>query len=77
MSERIGVYRDLVGKPEGKRPLGRPSRRWEDNIKKDFQEVRWRSMDWIDLVQDRDWWRDLVNAVMNLRVMCHKPGGIS
>jgi len=58
----------LVGKPEGKRPLGRPRRRWEDNIKMDLQEVGCRGMDWIDLAQDRDRWRALVNAVMNIRV---------
>jgi hypothetical protein len=52
----------------GRRPLGRPRRRWEDNIKMDLQEVGWVSMDWIDLVQDRDRWRAVVNAVMNLRV---------
>ena len=57
-----------MGKPEGERPLGRPSRRWEDNIKTDLQEVGWVGMDWIDLAQDRDRWRALVNAVMNLRV---------
>jgi hypothetical protein len=65
MRERTGVYRVLVGKPEGKRPLGRPRRRWEDNIKMDLQEVEW---DWIHVVQDRDRWRALVNAAMNLRV---------
>jgi hypothetical protein len=58
----------LVGKAKGKRPLGRPRRRWEDNIKIDLQEVGWVGMDWIDLAQDRDRWRALVNAVMNLRV---------
>ena len=58
----------LVGKPEGKRPLGRPRRRWEDNIKMDLQEVGCGGMDWIKLAQDRDRWRELVNAVMNLRV---------
>jgi hypothetical protein len=63
-----GMYRVLVGKPEGKRPLGRPRRRWEDNIKMDLQKVGCRGMDWIELVQDRDRWRVLVNAVMNLRV---------
>ena len=68
MWERRGLYRVLVGKPEGKRPLGRPRRRWEDNIKMDLQEVRCWSMDWIELTQDRDKWRALVNAVMNLRV---------
>jgi len=57
-----------VGKPEGKRPLGRPRRRWVDNIKMDLQEVGFRGMDWIELVQNRDRWRALVTAVMNLRV---------
>jgi len=57
-----------VGKPEGKRPLGRPRRRWEDNIRIDFQEVGCGGMDWIELAQDRGRWRALVNAVMNLRV---------
>ena len=66
--ERRGVYRVLVGKPEGKRPLGRPRRRWEDNIKVDLQEVGCGGVDWIELVQDRDRWRALVNAVMNLWV---------
>ena len=62
------MYRVLVGKPRGKRPLGRPWRRWEDNIKMDLQEVGFGGMDWIDLTQDMDRWRALVNAVMNLRV---------
>ena len=62
------MYRFLVGKPEGKRPLGRPRSRWEDNIKMDLQEVGCGGMDWIELGQDRDRWRALVNAVMNLRV---------
>jgi len=68
MGEKRGVCRVLVGKPEGKRPLGRPRRGWEDNIRIDLQEVRCGSMDWIMLAQDRDRWRALVNAVMNLRV---------
>jgi hypothetical protein len=62
------VYRVLVGKPEGKRPLGRPRRRWEDNIRMDLQEVGWGCEDRIGLAQDRDRWRALVSAVMNLRV---------
>ena len=69
MWERRGVYRVLVGKPEGKRALGRPKRRWEENIiRMDLQEVGCGGMDWIDLAQDMDRWRELVNAVMNLRV---------
>jgi hypothetical protein len=68
MGERIGVYRALVRKPEGKRPLGRPRRGWEDNINLGFQEVECGVMDWIELAQDWDSWRALVNAVMNLRV---------
>jgi hypothetical protein len=66
--ERRGAYRALVGKCEGRRPLGRPRRRWEDNIKMDLREVGWGGMDWIILAQDTDRWRALVNAVMNLRV---------
>jgi len=68
MGEERGMYRVLVGKPEGKRPLGRPMRRWVDNITMDLQEVGWGYMDWIGLAQDRDRWRTLVSAVMNLRV---------
>jgi len=68
MGDRRGVYRVLVGKPEGKKPLGRPRRRWDDNIKVDLQEVGCGGMDWIELAQDKDRWRTLVNAVMNLRV---------
>ena len=65
---RGGVYRVLVGKPEGKRPLGRARRRWVDNIRTDLQEVECGYMDWIGLAQDRDMWRTLVSTVMNLRV---------
>jgi hypothetical protein len=68
MGERRGAYRALVGKPERRRPLGRPRRTWEDNIKMDLREVGWGGMDWINLAQDRDRWRALVNAVINLRV---------
>ena len=63
-----GVHRVLVGKPEGKRPLGRPRLRWEDNIKKDLQEVVGGYGDWMELAQDRDMWRALVSTVRNLRV---------
>ena len=68
MGEEWGVYRVLVGKPEGKRPLGRPRRRWVGNIRMDLQVVGCGYMDWIGLAQDRDRWRTLVIAVMNLWV---------
>ena len=68
MGEGRDVYRVLVGKPAGKRTLGKPRRRWEDNITMDLQEMGCVGMDWIELAQDRDSWRALVNAVMNLRV---------
>jgi hypothetical protein len=68
MSLSRRIYRVLMGKPEGNRPLGRPRHRWEDNIMMDLQEVRCGVMDWIELAQDRDRWRALVNEVMNLRV---------
>ena len=68
MRQRKGEYKVLVGKPEGKRPLGRPRRRWEDNIKMDLQKMGCGGMDWIELAQDKHRWRALVNTVMNLRV---------
>jgi hypothetical protein len=68
MGERRDVYRVLVGKLEGERPLGRPGHRWEDNIKMNIQEVGCGAMDWIELARDRDRWRALLNAAMNLRV---------
>ena len=68
MGEERGVYRVLVGKPKRRRPLGRPRHRWVDNIRMDLQEVGCGYMDWIGLTQDRESWRTLVNAVMNLRV---------
>ena len=75
MGEGRGVHRVLVGKYEGKRPLGRPRRRWEDNIKKDLQEVGEGCGDWMELAQDRDRWRALVSTMRNLRVP--KMRGIS
>jgi 3-oxoacyl-ACP reductase-like protein len=68
MEEERGVYSVLVGKPEGKRPLGSPRCRWENNITTDLQEVGCEGMDWIELAQNRDRWRAIVNAVMNLLV---------
>jgi hypothetical protein len=68
IGEKRNAYRLLLGKPEGKRPLGRPRRRWVDNIRMDVGEVRWGDLDWIGLVQDRNRWRALVNSVLNLRV---------
>jgi hypothetical protein len=68
MDENRNAHRILVGNTKGKRPLGRPRRRWVDNIKMDLKGIGWDGMDWIDLAQDRDQWRTLVNAVMNLPV---------
>jgi hypothetical protein len=67
MGETRNAYRILMGKPEGKRPLGRPRGRWVDNIRMDLREIEWDGMDWIDLAQDRDQWGALENMVMNLR----------
>jgi hypothetical protein len=69
MGERRNVYRVLVGKPEGKRPLGRLRSRWEDGIKMDLRESGWGGLEWIYLAQDRGRWRAVVNAAMNLRVL--------
>ena len=69
MGERRSAYRVLVWKPEGKRPLGRAKRRWEDNTKLDLQEVGCGGMDWIELAQNRDRWREVVNTVMNFRAV--------
>jgi hypothetical protein len=66
--EKMNAYRILVGKPEGKRPLGRPRRRWDGNIRIDLRETGWGGMDWIDLAQNRAQWRALVSTVMNLRI---------
>jgi hypothetical protein len=68
MGEVRGAYNILVGRPEGRRPLGRPRRRWEENIKMDLREIGFRDVDWIHWAQDMDRWRALVNTVMNLRV---------
>jgi hypothetical protein len=68
IEEVRGAYKILVGRFEGRRPLGRPRRRWEDNIKMDLREIRFGDVDWIHLAQDRDRWRALVNTVMNFRV---------
>jgi hypothetical protein len=68
MGQKRNAYRILVGMPEGKRPLGRPRRRWADNIKTDLREIGWDGMDWIDLAKNRNQWRALVNTVINLRV---------
>jgi hypothetical protein len=68
MGENRNAYRILVGKADGKIPLGRPRHRWVDNIKTDLRKIGWDSLDWIDMAQDRDLWRALVNTVLNLRV---------
>jgi hypothetical protein len=72
MGEETKVYKVLVGKPEGKRPLGRPRRRWEDGIGMDLRKIGLGGVDWIQLAQDRDRWRAVVSAVMNLRVLAQR-----
>jgi hypothetical protein len=69
MGDKRNAYRILVGMPEGKRPLGRPTHRWMDNIKINLREIRWAVIEWIHLAQDRDQWRALVNTIINLRVL--------
>jgi hypothetical protein len=69
MGEKRNVYRGLMGKPEGTRPLGRPRRRWENGITMDLREIGWGSVDWVELAQDRDRWRTVVNTVMNLQAL--------
>jgi hypothetical protein len=68
LGEKRNAYRILVGKPEGKRPHGRPRHRWVDNIKMDLREIGWDGVDWMDMVEDRNQWRALVNMILNLRV---------
>jgi hypothetical protein len=68
VQQKRNAYRILVGKPEGKRPLGRPRCRWVENIKMDLRVIKWDGMDWIDVAQDRDQWRALVNTVMNFQL---------
>jgi hypothetical protein len=68
MGEKRSAYRILAGKPEGEKPLGRPTRRWVDNIKMDLSEIGWDRVDWMDMAQDRDHWSALVNSILNLRV---------
>jgi hypothetical protein len=73
MGERRGIYTVLVGKPEGKRPLRRPRSKWDDNIKLDLQDVGCEGMDWIEVAEDRNRWRELVNAAMNCSVSQYRP----
>jgi hypothetical protein len=68
MGEKRNAYRKLVGKPEGKRPLGRPRHKWVDNIRRDLREIGWDVVDWTDVAQDRDQWRAPVNVILKLQV---------
>jgi hypothetical protein len=77
MEEKKNVYKGLMGKPEGKRPLGRPRRRWEVGIGMDLRKIGWGSLEWIQLAQDRDRWKTLVNKVMNLRVLAPRSYVVS
>jgi hypothetical protein len=77
MGEDRNVYRVLVGKPEGNRPLGRPRRSWDDGIRMDLRDIGWGSVDWIQLAQDRDRWRALVNTVMKLRALAPRSWLVS
>jgi hypothetical protein len=77
MGDERKVYKVLVGKPEGKGPLGRPRRRWEDGIRMDLREIGLGGVDWIQLAQDGDWWRAVVSAVMNLRVLAPRSWLVS
>jgi hypothetical protein len=72
MGEGRNLYRVLAGKPEGRRPLGRPRHRWEDGIRMDLEEIGWGGVEWVHLAQDRGRWRAVVNAVMNLRVLAQR-----
>jgi hypothetical protein len=69
MGEEKNAYRVFMGKPEGKRPLERPRHRWQVEIRMDLREIDWEGVEWIQMAQDRDWWRAAVNTVMNLRVL--------
>jgi hypothetical protein len=77
LGEKRNAYRILVGKPEGKRPQGRPRCRWVDNIKMDLRKIGWDGVDWIDMAQDREQWRALVNTVLNLRAPCNAENFLS
>jgi hypothetical protein len=77
IGEESNVYRVLVGKPEGKRPRGRPRRRWEDGVRMDLMEIGWGNVDWIQLAQDKDRWLAVINTAMNLRVLASRSELVS